>query len=238
VDGFITATARREHPLIDELVAAGGPLVLVNRATDGHNLPSAVPDDRGAVRQAIEHLAGLGHRSIAHFAVRAVSTGDNRYEGFLESMNALGLEVDPALIVSAEGFSEREGARCCRELLASGHGFTAVFAGNDLMALGCLDALRDAGLRCPQDVSVVGVNDMDWSDRFSPPLTTVRSPHYDLGVAAADLLLELLEAPLTPPRRVVLPTELVVRGSTAPPAGTTPPAGATPPAGTTGTAGA
>jgi LacI family transcriptional regulator len=153
-------------------------------------------------------------------------------------MNALGLEVDPALIVSAEGFSEREGARCCRELLASGHGFTAVFAGNDLMALGCLDALRDAGLRCPQDVSVVGVNDMDWSDRFSPPLTTVRSPHYDLGVAAADLLLELLEAPLTPPRRVVLPTELVVRGSTAPPAGTTPPAGATPPAGTTGTAGA
>ena len=73
------------------------------------------------------------------------------------------------------------------------------------------------GVRVPQDVSVVGFNDMDWSDRFSPPLTTVRVPHHRLGVEAAGLLLERLGDPATPARHVVLPVELVVRGSTAPP---------------------
>jgi LacI family transcriptional regulator len=221
VDGFITATARRQHPLLHDLAETGIPLVLVNRSTDGDELPYAVPDDRLGMRQAVEHLAGLGHRRIAHFAVRSVSTGERRYEGFLAAARDLGVEVDPHLLRHANAYSEAEGARCCRELLASGHPFTAVVAGNDLMALGCIDALREHGLDCPGDVSVVGVNDMDWSDRFSPPLTTVHLPHYELGSTAAELLLEELagEAP-RPPRQLVLPTRLVVRGSTGPaPAG-------------------
>jgi len=149
--------------------------------------------------------------------VRSVSTGRDRHEGFLEAMAALGLEVDPALVVDGSAYSEKEGARCCRALLEGGERFTAVFAGNDLMALGCIDALTDAGRACPADVSVVGVNDMDWSARFSPPLTTVRLPHYELGRSAAELLLERLDDPAAASRRIVLPTELVVRGSTAPP---------------------
>jgi LacI family transcriptional regulator len=87
------------------------------------------------------------------------------------------------------------------------------------MALGCIDALREAGLDCPRDVSVVGFNDMDWSERFSPPLTTVRVPHHRLGVEAAGLLLERLADPAAAVRHIVLPVELVVRGSTAPPNG-------------------
>jgi LacI family transcriptional regulator len=217
VDGFITATARREHPLLDELGAQGVPLVLMNRTTDADRLPSALPDDRGGVRQAVEHLVSLGHRRIAHFAVRSISTGEHRWAGFSEAMEALGLTVDLELIAEASMYSEAEGAACTRRLLDAGKPFTAVVAANDLMALGCIDVLHDAGLECPRDVSVVGFNDMSWSDRFVPPLTTVRLPHYQLGVEAAGLLLERLAAPDAPARHVVLETELVVRGSTAPP---------------------
>jgi LacI family transcriptional regulator len=217
VDGFITATARRDHPLLAELAQRGVPLVLMNRATDAGGLPSVLPDDRGGVHSAVAHLVGLGHRHIAHFAVRSISTGEHRFEGFQEGMEAHGLPVEPELIVEGAMYSEAEGADCARRLLATGRPFTAVVAANDLMALGCIDALREAGLQCPGDVSVVGFNDMVWSDRFVPPLTTVRLPHYKLGFEAAGILLDRLAAPDAPPREMVLPTELVVRGSTAPP---------------------
>jgi LacI family transcriptional regulator len=218
VDGYITASARREHPLLQELAANGRPLVLVNRATDDDALPSVVPDDSDGMRQAVAHLAALGHRRVAHLAGPfELSTGVHRHEGFVQGMRAAGLTVEHDLVAAGSLFTEAEGARQCRELLERARDFTAVLAGNDLLALGCLDALRDAGLECPRDVSVVGFNDMDWSKRFSPPLTTVRVPHHRLGIAAADLLLERLADAGAPVRHVVLPVELVVRGSTAAP---------------------
>jgi LacI family transcriptional regulator len=220
VDGYITASARREHPLLQELAANGRPLVLVNRTTDDAGLASVVPDDRDGMRRAVAHMASLGHRRIAHLAGPTdLSTGVHRHEGFVEGMRAVGLPVDPDLVVTGTGFTESEGARLCRELLARGAPFTGVLAGNDLLALGCIDVLREAGLDCPRDVSVAGFNDMHWSARFSPPLTTVRVPHHELGMAAADLLLERLGDPRAEVRHVVMPVELVVRGSTAPPGG-------------------
>jgi LacI family transcriptional regulator len=218
VDGFITATARRTHPLLREIADLGIPLVQVNRRMDDDDVPSVVADDRSGVHQAVAHLAELGHTRIAHLAgSRDVSTGEQRYQSFFTAMDELDLEVHPELVLTATMYSEREGARVCRELLASGEPFTAIVAGNDLMALGCIDALKEAGLSVPEDVSVIGFNDMDWSDRFAPPLTTVRVPHDELGVESAALLLERLGDPHAPAKHVVLPTTLVVRGSTAPP---------------------
>jgi LacI family transcriptional regulator len=223
VDGYITASARRQHPLLQELAANGRPLVLVNRATDDPSLPSVVPDDRDGMRKAVAYLAALGHRRIAHLAGPVeLSTGVHRWEGYVGGMEAVGLPVDPSLHLTGRRFTEAEGARLCRELLDRRARFTAVLAANDLMALGCIDALREAGLACPADVSVVGFNDMDWSDRFSPPLTTVRVPHHALGVAAADLLLERLADPAAPAPHVMLPVELVIRDSAQPPRGDTP----------------
>ncbi len=217
VDGFITATARLDHELLSE-IAAGAPLVLVNRRVEDATLPSASVDDREGVRLAVAHVVGLGHRRIAHLGgPQDISTGHQRHLGFREAMRALGLEADRALIRFGETFTEPAGARVARELLAEHADVTAVVAGNDLIALGCFDALRERGLACPQQVSVVGFNDMPFADRFSPPLTTVRIPHREIGAAAADLLLELLAEPAAPPRQVLLAPTLTVRASTAAP---------------------
>lgn len=218
VDGFIAATAREESGALDAVVAAGTPLVLLNRRGDGLRQPSVTVDDRTGVRLGVEHLAGLGHERIAHVAGPAdVSTGQRRRRGFADAMRAAGLTVNPRLVVAGVAFTEPEGARSCAQLLDADVPFTAIVAANDLLALGCYDALAERGLRCPRDMSVVGFNDMPFADRFAPPLTTVRVPHYELGLTAADLLVQVMEG--EPPRRrmVEYPPELIVRGSTAKP---------------------
>jgi LacI family transcriptional regulator len=216
VDGFVTATARLDHELLDEFAGLGLPLVLVNRRVEDGSLPSATADDRAGVRLAVEHLVELGHTRIAHLGgPQDVSTGHQRAEGFRAAMEAAGL--DPALMMAGRAFTEPEGARLCEELLADGQDVTAIVAGNDLMALGCYDVFAARGVDCPRDISVAGFNDMPFADRFAPPLTTVRIPHYEIGVAAAQLLLDILQGEHDGPAQVVLQPELVARGSTAAP---------------------
>src|SRR3954470_17749107 len=215
VDGFITATARRDHELLDEVARLEAPVVLVNRRTEDDTLPSATADDRDGVRLAVAHLVELGHRRIGAVAgPQDLSTGLHRHEGFLAALAGHGLERERVGFGSA--FTEREGARVCEELLAVAPDVTAIVAGNDLMALGCYDVLAERGLACPGQVSIVGFNDMPFAGKFNPPLTTVRIPHYEIGAAAADLLLERLADPAAAPRHVMLAPEFVVRGSTAP----------------------
>jgi LacI family transcriptional regulator len=216
VDGFVTATARLDHELLDEFADLGIPLVLVNRRVEDGSLPSATADDGAGVRSAVEHLVALGHTRIAHLAgPQDVSTGRQRLEGFRAAMEAAGL--DPSLVRVARAFTEPEGARLCDALLADAGDVTAIVAGNDLMALGCYDVFAARGIDCPGDVSVAGFNDMPFAGRFAPPLTTVRIPHYEIGVAAAQLLLDLLQDGYDGKNDVVLPVELVARGSTAAP---------------------
>jgi LacI family transcriptional regulator len=213
VDGIVTATARVDHELLDEIATSGTPLVLVNRRVQDGSLPSATADDHVGARLAVEHLVALGHTRIAHLAgPDNVSTGLQRHEGFAEGMRNAGL--DAGLVRVGRAFTEPEGARLCRELLDAQEPFTAIVAGNDLMALGCYDVFAERGIACPEDVSVVGFNDMPFADRFSPPLTTIGIPHYEIGVAAAELLLERIQGREDGPTEVVLPAHLIVRGST------------------------
>jgi LacI family transcriptional regulator len=216
VDGIVAATARRDHRLHDALIEAGIELVLVNRRQAELPVSSATADDRMGMRLAVEHLISLGHDRIAHLAGPLdYSTGLDRYEGFHETMRAAGLEPDPALVRVAEAFTEAEGARLCTQLVEEGLDFTAVAAANDLIALGCYDVFAEHGLRCPEEISVVGFNDMPFADRFQPPLTTIHIPHYEIGAVAAELMLERLQNPDADPREVRLEPSLVVRGSTA-----------------------
>src|SRR4051795_13573790 len=217
VDGFITATARLDREFVAETEDISEPIVLVNRRLEDESLPAVTVDDQEGSRLAVEHVIALGHRRIAHLGgPQALSTGHQRHLGFLAAMAAAGLDGDHA-IRFCHAFTEQEGARVCRELLDTAPDVTAIVAANDLLALGCYDVLAERGLRCPQDGSVGGFNDMPFADRFDPPLTTVRIPHREIGAAAADLLLERLADGNGAAPQVLLPPSLVARGSTAGP---------------------
>jgi LacI family transcriptional regulator len=218
VDGFVVATARLQDPLLEEVAASGTPLVLVNRRVASPDIPSVTGDDAAGVGAALRHLYDLGHRDIVHLAgPQDLSTGLARRQAFRQAMEDLGLSADPERIVDAVAWSEPAGAEAMETILEREVPYTAVLAGNDLIALGCYDVLERNGLRCPTDVSVVGFNDMPFIDRVAPPLTSVRVPHYEIGAEAARLLLEVLEDPERHPRSVVLSLTLSVRGSTAAP---------------------
>lgn len=218
VDGLVLATAERRYPLLDELVAAKVPIVLVNRTVDVPTVPVVSSDDHQGIGLAVRHLAELGHRRIAHVGgASAVSTGFARYQHFLAWMQSLGLQVDKELVVFAEWFTKDLGVKACSALLDRTTDFTAIVAGNDLLALGCYAALRERGLRVPDDVSVVGYNGSRRNDDLNPPLTSVHIPKYDIGSRAAALLMEAIEHPGALPANVLLPTTLQVRESTAPP---------------------
>jgi LacI family transcriptional regulator len=217
VDGIIAATARRDHRLHDALIEAGIALVLVNRRQDQLPVSSATADDRMGMRLSVEHLVSMGHTRIAHLGGPLdYSTGLDRHDSFHETMRTAGLEPDPELVLVAEAFTEAEGARLCEQLMAGERDFTAVAAANDLLALGCYDVLAERGLRCPEDISVVGFNDMPFAARFQPPLTTIHIPHYEIGKAAGELMLERLQDAESPPREIRLEPSLVIRGSAAP----------------------
>jgi LacI family transcriptional regulator, galactose operon repressor len=220
VDGLILATAQRKDPTIDRCVAEEVPLVLINRTTRNEGRTTSVTtEDAAGINLTVAHLAGLGHKRIAHIAGPLhISTGYERHRGFIAAMTDAGLKADPALIVIADAYNERAGERATMALLDRDKKFTAIVAGNDLLALGCYDALAAHRLRCPQDVSVTGFNDMPYVDKVSPPLTTVRIQHYQMGVRAAGALLERIKEPSARGLDIKLEPSLVVRGSTARPA--------------------
>ncbi|MFA9444273.1 LacI family DNA-binding transcriptional regulator [Egicoccus sp. AB-alg6-2] len=218
VDGLVVATSHLDS---DEGTAAVGnlPVVLVNRRGTDPSVPAVVPDDAAGVTLAVRHLLDLGHRRIAHVAGPTdTSTGRSRAEAFETFATDAGV-YDPALVEHAAIFAVGDGMEACQRLLEQHPDVTAICAANDLLAIGCLRALRAAGRRVPQEVSLVGFNDMPLVDLIDPPLTTVRIPQYEMGRRAGELLLGLLDDP--PARRarkaVELAPELVVRQSTAAP---------------------
>jgi LacI family transcriptional regulator len=216
VDGLILATARRQDPAIASLTADNFPYVLVNRHTDCPDGNAVVPDDYAGAVAAVEHLASLGHQRIAHIAASGeISTGRDRRRGYSDAIARLGLPADPSLIAPGT-FREPGGYEAMRMLLALSRPPTAVFAVNDLAAMGAIRAIRQAGLRVPDDISIVGFNDLPMAAESSPPLTTLHVPLHAMGTVAAELLLSLLAGEQSPPSSTVLPTELVCRKTTAP----------------------
>lgn len=216
VDGLIFATARLEHPTIAQLAAENVPLVLVNRRLDSPDLPTVTSDDAAGVALGLHHLVDLGHSRIACIAgPQWTSTGQTRLAAFRDGAREHGL--DPELVVETELWSEQEGERAMGELIARHPEVSAVLAGNDLLALGCYDFMARRSIACPDELSVVGFNDMPFVDKVRPGLTTVTLPQYEIGATAARLLLERIREPHAAPRHVVLPVSLRVRGSTARP---------------------
>ncbi len=217
VDGLIMATARRRDPLVEQCLAEEIPLVLLNRTVDTGAVSWVVNDDAFGIELAVEHMVQCGHTRIAHLAgPLGLSTGFARHRGFLRALEVARLKVDPRRILVCHAFSEEEGRRGFLSLWEKTRTFTAVVTANDLLALGCYDALVELGLRVPNDMAVSGFNDMPFVDKLRPPLTTVRIPHYKMGAQAARTLLARLSNREAPIEHIRFKPELVVRGSTAP----------------------
>lgn len=216
VDGLILADAHLVSGIPD--IGEGAAAVLVNRAMADTRLPAIVGDDLVGIGLAVRHLISLGHTAIAHIAgPQDLSTGRNRRHAFIEALEEEGLEVPDTLIIEAGAFRTATGQLACQRLLDSGQEFTAIVAANDLIALGCYDVLGAAGLSIPTDVSVTGYNDMMFADRVAPPLTSVSVPYREMGAAAADTVLALIEGDAPPePTITAFPPSLVIRGSTGP----------------------
>lgn len=218
VDGLILATARRRDPLIAECRRDDIPVVLINRTTDTDGIACIINDDALGMRLVVDHMVAQGHERIAYVGgPPTLSTGHMRNEGFEEAMRAANRRIEPELIVHADAFREESGRDAAHALMAKALPFTALIAANDLLALGCLDALEEAGLDCPRDVSVTGFNDMPFLERAVPALTTVRIAHYHMGTQAAELILALARDEDIPIQRILLEPELVTRTSTAAP---------------------
>ncbi len=216
-DGFLIATARWDDPLVESLAANGVPAVLVNRNTGTHLLPYVGCDDRTGIAMAVDHLVALGHRQIIHLAgPQDTSTGRERASAFRHALRTHGLPVEPDQVRVCASYSEQAGGDEAARLLATQREFTAIVAGNDLIALGALTALAAAGMRCPDRVSVVGFNDLPLVDKLTPPLTTVSLPLREMGALAARLLLAEIEDPGRegPVSQSLLGVELARRGST------------------------
>jgi LacI family transcriptional regulator len=160
----------------------------------------------------VDHLAALGHRSVACVTGPGES---GRYRDFLAALAAKGLQPPHLPALAARAHSADEGKRCCRRLLAGRASCTAIIATSDLLAAGCCQALAEEGRGCPRHVSVAGCGDLPLAGSLTPPLTTLRLPQYHVGVQAAQLLLDRIASPGSPPVARLLPPELVVRGSTA-----------------------
>lgn len=183
----------------------------------GSHLPSVSVDNRAAARKAVEHLLLLGHRRIAHITgpSRLMMSRD-RHQGYLDALTAAGVTPDPALVTEGD-FRFSSGGAGIRAIAQAGTGFTGLFCSNDEMAVGAIGELRARGLKVPGDVSVVGFDDMDYALMCDPPLTTLRQPRREIGRRAMQMLVDLLSGKQLPLQLDEAETELIVRGTTAPP---------------------
>jgi DNA-binding LacI/PurR family transcriptional regulator len=196
-------------------VASSVPVVVVARHSRSAAHDSITNDDRMGARLAVDHLVGLGHRRIAHVDGGSGAGADERREGFVDAMTRHGLS-DLATVVPGS-FTEEGGRDGVTELLRRDRGVTAVFVGNDLAAVGSLDALGQLGLRVPEDVSVVGYDNIALAGLGHIDLTTIEQPRREMGIRAVGLLLERRDENRRKAHHLVVPPSLVVRGSTGPP---------------------
>jgi LacI family transcriptional regulator len=202
-----------DDPLFLKLLEDDVPFMLVGRHPD-EQVNYVGVDNVGGARMAVEHLIRLGHTRIATITGPLnMAHGKDRLDGYRLGMAAHQLTADEQLIVEGD-YTEASGFRGAQHLLSASP--TAIFVASDVMAIGALKALREAGRHVPEDVALVGFNDISIAAAVEPALTTVHQPVERLGSMAADLLLDLLAAPpdrQTPAHRIVLSTELVIRDS-------------------------
>ncbi len=201
-------------PVLQEMTDRGVPCVVTWQGTAEENVSSVGFDNFKAAYQATDYLLSLKHRRIGLICgpKKQVGRVQQRHDGYQAALEARGIPFDPTLIVERE-YSLMEGKEAMRRLLTLPEPPTAVFAASDVLAMGALAGAREQGIRVPEDISVVGYDDIDFAAYCNPPLTTVRVPAYEMGRLAVKVLVSLIRGRETGPQRYLLDTDLIVRGS-------------------------
>ncbi|MEO5966564.1 MAG: LacI family DNA-binding transcriptional regulator [Candidatus Limnocylindrales bacterium] len=217
VDGLIIAPASSDsaHHLA-ELVAHGTPVVLIDRVIAGVEADAVVVDNEFAARRAVEHLTALGHTRIALLTSQGlVHTNQARLAGYLDGLQASGVPVAQELIRMAL-YTREAAVHETQAVLGLAEPPTAIFTTDNLMSLGAVEGIQRSGRRVPEEISIVGFDDLEWTTIVRPPLTVVVQPVYELGAAAATRLFERIGGSEAPPDVLTLATTFVIRGSTGP----------------------
>ncbi|MFF9075136.1 LacI family DNA-binding transcriptional regulator [Streptomyces sp. NPDC014872] len=216
IDGLLVSPADGSSPCMLGAAAGGTPMVFVDRWIQGVDVPVVRTDGRAAVRDLVAHLHRLGHRRLAIIAgPAATTTGDERVEAFREAMREHGLALPDSYIGQGD-FQAASGCRVTERFLTLPEPPEVVFAADNLMALGALDAIRARGLRVPQDIGLAAFDDIPWFLHTDPPITAIAQPTGELGRAAVHALVDIVEG--RSPQSVTLPARLVVRSSCGEPA--------------------
>ena len=213
IDGIVFSGPRVDDVALINLEKEGFPTVLMGQLP-GSNFYSVDIDNRVAARQAVEYLISLGHRQIACItnAPFSYSASADRLLGYREALEQAGIPFNESLVRFGD-FEPESGYTQMSSLLSSRIPFTAGFIASDAVLIGANAALREHGLRIPADISLVGFDDIAWSQYVDPPLTTVRLPAQAIGKQACTMLMQILSGQVIQEKNIVLPTELIIRRS-------------------------
>jgi LacI family transcriptional regulator len=211
--GVLLSPASPRQTSIDVLAERGIPVVTIDRRLTAAAVDSVTVDNHSAAGKATQHLIAQGCRRVGLVAGPVqTTTGASRLAGYRAALRAAGRTVDPSLIGYAD-FRTEGGYAATRQLLRQRQPPDGLLFSNNLMTVGGLRAIAEAGLAVPGDIAIVGFDDAIWTTALTPPLTVVAQPTYEIGQTAAQLLLRRIEGEKFPPRRVVLRAELIVRAS-------------------------
>jgi LacI family transcriptional regulator len=214
VDGLILMGAGEMQSLIDILKQDTLPFIIVNRRIEDPQVNYVAPDNEGGGYKATRHLLDLGHRRIAYIGRPAdLETDADRRDGYRRALDEANVPFNADLYSEAT-FEMGSGYQAMERLLNLDLPPTAVFVFNDPLAIDALQAIHDHGLQVPHDVAVVGFDNIHSAIVVTPPLTTISQPLFEMGIQTMDCLMHLLSQEETQPARVVMPVELIARGST------------------------
>lgn len=218
VDGLIIAPTERGDGNLQPLVQTQTPFVIIDRYVDGLRATQVVSDNKTGGYQATEHLIHLGHRRIGLLVgIPRLAPVVDRVDGYRKALEDYGIDVDENLL--SEGCSQIEEGYLAMESLVANNGLTAVFSTNNMMSLGALRCLREKGIPCPKEISLIGFDDAEWATAIFPTLTVVAQQAYEMGFVAAKSLFTAIDSKndKAQPRTITLETKLIQRESTAAP---------------------
>jgi DNA-binding LacI/PurR family transcriptional regulator len=213
VSGAIVACAREDSMCAKKLLDASIPIVAMDRRITNFEVDTVVTNNIQGAFDAVIHLIEQGHRRIGYVGGPLhTTTGKERWEGYKKALTEHGFELDPEL-VKVGNFKQRSGQEAARELLHVDKRPTAIFTANNLMTLGALNAIHEEGLEIPEEIAIVGFDDLPWAQSLDPPLTAVEQSAYELGRTAAEFLIKRINEPERPVTNVTLDTNLIIRKS-------------------------